>query len=167
VPQSGVAARVTAKAVGVGRGGDGGDRMGREWAALLGEVPLFAGLPKRQLRRIAGLGRTRRFEAGALLIRAGDPGDAFYVVLDGQARVRPGSGRAAKLGAGDFFGEMALLDGAPRSADVEAVGEVLTMRIGRASFTKLLRREPQIAAGVMAALATRIRSLERGPRASV
>jgi CRP-like cAMP-binding protein len=161
MPQSGVAASVTAQAVGVGRSGDDGDRMGREWAALLGDVPLFAGLSKRQLRRVAGLGRTRRFEPGSLLIRAGDPGDAFYVVLDGAARVRPRSGRTAKLRSGDFFGEMALVDGAPRSADVEAVGEVLTMRIGRASFTKLLKREPQISAGLMAALAARIRSLEK------
>lgn len=135
--------------------------MGREWVALLAEVPLFAGLSKRQLRRIAGLGRTRRFEQGALLIRAGDPGDAFYVVLDGTARVRPRTGRAAKLGAGDYFGEMALFDGAPRSADVEALSEVLTMRIGRASFTKLLRREPQISTSLLAALASRIRGLER------
>ena len=101
---------------------------------MLEEVPLFAGLPRRHLRRIAALARLKRFTSGASIARAGTPGDAFYVILDGAVRVVPANGKATKLGQGEFFGEMALLDGAPRSADVSADGEVLTIVIGRAAF---------------------------------
>src|SRR5213079_807735 len=108
-------------------------------------------------RRVAELATVRRFEAASSIIRAGDRGDAFYVILDGTAQVRPCSGRAAKLRPGDFFGEMALLDGAPRSASVEAVTEVLTMRIGRQGFAKLVKQEPQITVALLSTLAERVR----------
>jgi CRP-like cAMP-binding protein len=133
---------------------------GREWAALLAEVPLFTGLSKRHLRRVASLAQTRRFEAGAIVVRSGDPGDGFYVVLDGEAVVRRRSGGPVRLRAGDFFGELALLDDGPRSATVEAGTEVLTMRIPRAGFARLLTQEPDVARGILVALAGRIRRLE-------
>jgi CRP-like cAMP-binding protein len=136
-------------------------RLGKEWVGVLGQVPLFEHLSKRHLRRIAGLAVTRRYEAGTSIIRAGDRGDAFYVILDGKARARPRTGRSVTLGAGDFFGEMALLDGAPRSADVDAVTEVLTIRLGRPAFSKLLKQESQIAATLLVTLADRVRRLEQ------
>jgi CRP-like cAMP-binding protein len=135
--------------------------MGREWVVVLEQVPLFGGLSKRHLRRVAALAVARRFEAGTAIIRAGEPGDAFYVILDGTAEVRPRSGRATKLGPGDYFGEMALLDGAPRSASVEAKSEVLTMRLGRLAFAKLIKDEPQITVGLLRTLAQRVRGLEK------
>ena len=140
--------------------------MDKEWVGVLAQVPLFAQIPKRHLRRIARLATARRF-AGGPIFRAGDEGDAFYVVLDGNVQVHASGGRKVKLGAGDYFGEMALLDGARRSATVEAVGEVLTMRIGRSAFAKLLKQEPQIAVALLAKLADRIRQLERKPAARV
>src|SRR5690242_16307430 len=103
------------------------DRVGHDWLGTLAEVPLFDGLSKRQLRRIAKLARTRRFAPGSTMVRAGDPGRSFYVVLDGKAKVNRAGGRSRRLGAGDYFGEMALLDDAPRSADVVAEGEVLAL----------------------------------------
>src|SRR5207302_3193561 len=114
-------------------------------------------LSRRNLRRVADLAAVRRFEAGASIIRAGERGDAFYVVLDGRADVRRRSGKAVTLRAGDFFGEMALLDGAPRSASVVAATEVLTMRVGRSAFWKLLKQEPQISATLLATMADRVR----------
>jgi CRP/FNR family cyclic AMP-dependent transcriptional regulator len=140
--------------------GRGPGRLGAEWVPVLEEVPLFRGLSRRHLRRIAALARTRRFAPGSAIVRAGEPGNAFYVVLDGAARVRAG-GRATTLRAGDAFGEMALLDDAPRSASVTADGEVLTMTIGRAAFTKLLRREPQISHALLRILAARLRAAEK------
>lgn len=135
-------------------------RVGHDWLETLGEVPLFEGLPKRHLRRIAKLARIRRFTAGSVLVRAGDPGKAFYVLLDGEAKVaRPGA-RARRLGVGDYFGEMALLDDGPRSADVVAVGEVLALTIDRPGFTKLLRAEPALSLTLLRTLAARLRAAE-------
>jgi CRP/FNR family transcriptional regulator, cyclic AMP receptor protein len=136
-------------------------RLGRDWTPVLEGVPLFRGLSRRDLRRVAALARTKRFAAGSPIVRAGDPGSAFYVILDGKARVTPPSGRPSILRAGDSFGEMALLDGAPRSASVTAAEDVLTMWIGRAGFSKLLRREPQLAHALLGTLAARLRAAER------
>jgi len=134
--------------------------MGGDWVPVLRDVPLFEGLSTRHLKRIAGLARTRRFTEGAAIIRSGDPGGAFYVVLDGEVRVLPASGRPVRLAAGAAFGEMALLDGAPRSADVVAEGEVLTMTIGRRAFEKLLRGEPAISLALLRTLAARLRAAQ-------
>jgi len=135
-------------------------RMGADWVPVLEEVPLFQGLSRRHLRRVAALARPKRFAPGSLIVRAGAPGNAFYVILDGTVRIVPTTGRPSTLRAGDSFGEMSLLDGAPRSADVTADREVLTMTIGRAAFAKLLRREPQISHGLLRVLAARLRAAE-------
>jgi CRP-like cAMP-binding protein len=135
-------------------------RVGHDWLDTLAEVPLFDGVPKRHLRRIAKLAHIRRFAAGSVLVRAGDPGRSFYVLLDGYARVvRPGA-RSRRLGVGDYFGEMALLDDAPRSADVVADGEVLALTIDRSGFMKLLRAEPTLSLTLLRTLATRLRAAE-------
>jgi CRP/FNR family transcriptional regulator, cyclic AMP receptor protein len=86
------------------------------------------------------------------------------VILDGEVQVKPPGGRVVILKAGDYFGEMSLLDGAPRSANVSAVGEVTTMVIGRTAFTKLLRDEPRIAQVLLRTLATRLRNALRQPQ---
>jgi CRP-like cAMP-binding protein len=136
------------------------DRVGHDWLDTLEDVPLFEGLPKRHLRRIAKLAHIRRFAGGSPIVRAGDPGRAFYVVLDGSAKVvRPGSS-SRRLGAGDYFGEMALLDGAPRSADVVAEKDVLALTIDRAGFAKVLRAEPLLAQALLRTLAARLRAAE-------
>jgi potassium-dependent mechanosensitive channel len=134
------------------------ERIGKDWVPVLEDLPLFAGMSKRHLRRIPA--RAKRYGDGEAIVRAGDPGNAFYVVLDGTVRVKPPKGRSATLKAGDSFGEMALLDGAPRSADISAVGEVTLMVIGRAGFTKLLRSEPQIASALLRTLAGRLRAAQ-------
>ena len=137
------------------------DQVGHDWLGTLAEVPLFQGLPKRHLRRIAKLARIRRFAAGSAIVRAGDSGRSFYVLLDGSAKVVVAGRRSRRLGAGDYFGEMALLDDAPRSADVVADGEVLALTIGRPGFAKLLRAEPAIAQQLLRTLAARLRAAEK------
>ncbi|HJQ73781.1 MAG TPA: cyclic nucleotide-binding domain-containing protein [Gaiellaceae bacterium] len=136
-------------------------RVGHDWLGSLAEVPLFEGLSKRHLQRIAKLARIRRFASGAPLVRSGDAGQTFYVLLDGSARVVRAGGRVRRLGVGDYFGEMALLDGAPRSADVIADGEVLALTIDRAGFAKLLRSEPALTQALLRTLASRLRAAER------
>ena len=131
-----------------------------DWLAALEDVSLFEGLSKRHLRRIAKLARLRRFAPGSILVRSGDPGRSFFVLLDGTAKVVRGGGRSRRLGMGDYFGEMALIDGAPRSADVVAEGEVLALTIDRGGFTKLLGAEPTLAQALLRTLAARLRAAE-------
>ena len=138
------------------------ERMGRDGVPVLKELPLFEGMSSRHLRRIPA--RAKRYGAGETIVRAGDPGNAFYVILDGEVLVQPPRRRAVTLKAGDSFGEMSLLDGAPRSADIHAVGEVTTMVIGRAAFMKLVRSEPQIVSALLRTLATRLRDAQRQPQ---
>jgi len=132
--------------------------MGRDWVPVLKELPLFEGISSRHLRRIPA--RAKRYGPGESIVREGDPGNAFYVILDGQVRVDPPKGSSATLKAGDSFGEMALLDGAPRSADITADGEVTVMVIGRAAFQKLLRSEPQMVTVLLRTLASRLRAAQ-------
>jgi CRP-like cAMP-binding protein len=136
----------------------GPERMGHDWVPVLKELPLFEGMSSRHLRRISA--RAKRYGPGETIVREGDPGNAFYVILDGRVRVDPPRGSSVTLKAGDSFGEMALLDGAPRSADITAEGEVTVMVIGRAAFQKLLRSEPQMAAVLLRALAARLRAAQ-------
>jgi CRP/FNR family transcriptional regulator, cyclic AMP receptor protein len=136
----------------------------KDWAEVLAGLPLFSRVAKRQLRKIAGLAEFKEFAEGDFVTQAGEPGDAFYVILSGQAKV-VGKPRARVLRTGDYFGEMALLDGEPRSATVTAASELQTMRLPRRPFLRLLEQEPRIAIPMMANLAARVRRLERPPAA--
>ena len=156
---SGFAAGTTARAA-LSRGGENA-RMGKDWTVVLEEVPLFRNLSRRHLKHVASLARKRRYAPGTSIVRAGDAGTAFFVLLDGTVRVVPTTGRPRKLKTGDFFGEMALLDDSPRSASVVADGEVLTMTISRSAFTKLLKHEPAVAYELLRTLAARLRAAEK------
>ena len=76
-----------------------------DWLGTLEDVPLFAGVPKRHVRRVAKLARVRRFAPGSTLVRAGDSGRSFFVLLDGTAKVLRGGARVRRLGSGDYFGQ--------------------------------------------------------------
>lgn len=135
----------------------------RDWADVLGALPLFEGLSKRQLRGLAKLARVDDYSPGEVIVQAGDSGDSFFVVLEGSARVLGKSRR--ELRPGDFFGEMALLDGEARSTTITAKGRVRTMKLQRRSFLKALKQEPQISLKIMESLARRVRRLERAASA--
>jgi CRP/FNR family cyclic AMP-dependent transcriptional regulator len=137
---------------------DGG-RMSKALLDVLVDVPLFADLSRRHLGKVAALGRTKRFPARTSIVTAGTNADAFYVILDGKATVRAGN-RRIPLTTGDYFGEMALLDGGVRSASVVADTEMLVMAIPRRGFLKLLESEPKIAISIMSTLAHRVRSMQ-------
>jgi CRP/FNR family cyclic AMP-dependent transcriptional regulator len=134
-------------------------KVSRGWVDVLARVPLFAGLSRRQLTKVAGLGSSKRYAGGSTLVKSGAPGESVFVILDGRAIVRAGA-RRIPLGAGDFFGEMSLLDGEPRSATVAAQTEVLVMMIPRRKFLKLLEKEPRIAIALMSTLSRRVRALQ-------
>ena len=130
------------------------------WLPVLGRVPLFQSLSQRHLRRVGRLAEMKRFGKGAQVVRAGARGDAFYVILDGGAEVATPRGRTRKLKQGDYFGELALFDGAPRAATVTATGVLTTARIGRAAFQKLLKDEPAIGVGFAHGLVAIVRDLQ-------
>ncbi len=134
---------------------------------LLSSVPLFSGLSQAHLRTLAGLAGEVRYGPGRMIVKAGAPGVAFYIITDGQAKVLKGkiatARREATLGPGDFFGEMALLDGGPRTASVVAETPLTTIRIERAEFRKVLRDEPDIALKLLEGMAVRMRGLLSAP----
>ena len=138
-------------------GAQGDPSDASSWTNVLAEVPIFTDLSGRHLKKVAGAGRIVRFHEGASIIREGTPGDALYVLIDGEVSVlRPGL-PVVTLGVGSFFGEMALFDDSERSATIVANEPVLCLVITRARFHKLLRTEPPIALGLLKELARRLR----------
>ena len=126
-------------------------------SSVLRQVPLFVGLPDSAIEAVGGVATEEELADGAVIAREGDPGDAFFVILDGQARVEQGGIEIGLLQAGDFLGEIALVDGRPRSAAVIADGPVRALRVGREEFLELFDRHPAIRLGIVMALADRLR----------
>ena len=130
------------------------------WAPYLAEIPLFAGLSGRHLKSLARLADLRWYADGKTLVRAGSPGDAFFAIFKGRAELQTPAGHAHVLEADEFFGELALIDGAPRAATVVSAGGVSVARIERPAFLKLLREEPLIALGLARGVVAIIRDLQ-------
>src|SRR6266704_767281 len=86
----------------------------------LQRVPLFTGFNEDELRRVAELARIVETPAGTVVTQIGEPGDSFFIIIDGAVGVRTPVGAGSELHAGDFFCEMSLLDGEPRSATIVA-----------------------------------------------
>ncbi len=133
-----------------------------EWIDRLVELPLFSDLPKRHVRKIASLAIMRRYQPRDVVVRAGSRGDGFFIVLEGVLVVKRLGKPDVRLNKGDSFGELALLDGAPRTVTVEVDpgDEVLTVWLGRSSFAKMLEREPKIAVALLKTMAGRLRASE-------
>jgi len=130
------------------------------WLPVLGRVEMFQSLSKGHLRKVARLTEPKRFEKGAVVVNAGSRGDALYVILDGEARLTTPDGHTKTLAAGDSFGELALLDGAPRAATVVATDSLATAMISRIAFQKLLKQEPRVAVGLTRGLVAIVRELQ-------
>jgi CRP/FNR family transcriptional regulator, cyclic AMP receptor protein len=130
-------------------------------ADLLSRVPLFSGLSRRHIKHLAEAATDAMYRPGTTIVLEGKPGDTFFVIVDGEADVLRGVRRIARLGAGDFFGEIALLDGGPRTATVEARTPVLAMRLGRATFNQMLKVEPKVGVKILDEVAHRIREREK------
>jgi len=128
---------------------------------VLREVPLFAGLSDRHLRRVAKLAELTRFRPNFAVVREGSPGSSFFVILDGRATVIRAGVPVTILDPGDHFGEMALLDQRPRSATVRTKTAVTALRLSAAPFRKLLANEPTIALALLRTLSARVRELEQ------
>jgi CRP-like cAMP-binding protein len=138
----------------------------QDWLSrALAKAPLFHGLSKQDLRAVAGLAELRQYVDGVAVVRVGTRGDAMHVILDGSAVVQPTAGPERRLEPGDCFGELALVDGAPRAATVVAAGELATARIAGPGFRRILREEPLVAVGLLPGLVRVIRDLQAALRA--
>ncbi len=126
----------------------------------LAEVPLFAGLSKKELRTIAHLATYLEEPEGTILTAEGESGNEFIIVLGGQVEVQQGGEVIATRGAGDYFGEIALLDHRPRTATIVAKTPVEIEVIGRQEFTGMLAEVPELAGKIMATMAQRLADME-------
>jgi CRP-like cAMP-binding protein len=124
---------------------------------VLGLVPMFRGLSKRQLKHLADLCEVADYMAEHSIVRQGEPGDAFYVVLTGQAKITIGRRFLGRVLPGDHFGEIAVLDGGPRSATVTSETPMTLLVLRREEFLKALRDDPDLAAQMMVELARMFR----------
>jgi len=127
----------------------------------LQKVPMFRGCSQRQLRALARITEVVEEPAGKVLTRAGEPGTEFFLIVDGTARVEVSPQKHGRLGPGDFFGEMSLLDGGPRSATVVAETAIRLLVIDRRNFWALLTEVPRLTQALLVTLSRRVRQAEQ------
>ncbi len=131
-------------------------------SAVFRRVALFADLDPAQLQNLGRMASSRRYAAGAPILREAEPGDVFFVIVSGEVKVFVDSpdGREVvltHLQAGEFFGEMALLEGGSRSASVTALSECELMTLSRDDFFALLSRDFALTRKILQALSARLR----------
>ena len=142
-------------------GGQGGKGL-----VLLKTIPLFSGVDDPQLEEIARVATSRRVSRGTVIVRAGDVTDSLYILVNGSARVLNSDEEGREvilsiLGPGDFFGEMGLIDGSPRSADVVAAEVCDLLVISKSDFRKCLQENFEVAFNIMKRLVERLRDADR------
>jgi CRP/FNR family transcriptional regulator, cyclic AMP receptor protein len=123
----------------------------------LSEVPLFSALSKRDLQLVARAAEDVKVDAGKVLVTEGSAGAEFFVIVEGKARVTRRGRKVAELGPGDFFGELALLDRAPRNATVVAETPMELLVLAQRQFAALIDEVPGLAHKLLAGLARRLR----------
>jgi CRP-like cAMP-binding protein len=129
--------------------------------AVLAYVPLFHDLSKREVKKIASLCDVGDYMAGASIVKQGDPGDAFYVVLKGQAKVTSNGRFIGRLVPGDHFGEIAVLDGGDRTATVLSETPMTLVILRRKELLKALRDDADLSLHMMTELAKMIRRVTK------
>lgn len=127
---------------------------------LIKSVPLFSHCSRRDLEEVAAIADEIDLNEGKELTREGAPGREFFVLIEGEAAVRKGNRRINRLGPGDFFGEIALVNDRPRTATVTTESPVRALVITGRNFQRLLREHPQIQGKVLSAVAARLSPTE-------
>jgi CRP-like cAMP-binding protein len=129
---------------------------------LLASIPLFSSVEPHLLQALQARMQRRTFERGEAIFFKGDDGDTLYVILSGEVKIVLASPEGQEsilivFGDGDFFGEMALFDAKPRSADAVAVGSTTTLTLHRREFEQFVRENPEVAFPIFRALTARLR----------
>ncbi len=127
----------------------------------LAQVPLFSACSKKDLQLVAKRAEDVKVDAGKQLVSEGDAGTEFFVIIDGNATVKRHGQKVASLGPGQFFGDLALLDKAPRNATVTADGPMELLVLGQREFAGLIDDVPEFAHKLLAGLARRLRDADR------
>jgi CRP-like cAMP-binding protein len=127
----------------------------------LERVPLFLGFGADDYRRVARICRVLEAPAETVLTKMGEPGDSFFIIIDGKVAVQTQAGTGNELRSCDFFGEMSLLDGEPRSATITATTDVRLLVVDRANFWRLLDDAPALLRRILMVLSRRVRRLEQ------
>jgi CRP-like cAMP-binding protein len=129
--------------------------------AGLKKSALLAGLSDRALKRLAHYAMVRDLPKDSPVVRQGEKGIGFYVILDGQVQVRKGGKTVAKLGAGDFFGELALFEERPRSADVVTTEPTTVVVLSRWEFWGFASDKPEVLRTILQEMARRLEETGR------
>jgi CRP-like cAMP-binding protein len=127
---------------------------------MLRGVNLFSGCSKEELRRIVSLQSQHEAKKSDVLIEQGGPGEECFVIVNGTATVSRNGIQLARLGPGDFFGELAPLDGGPRTATVVADSDMHLLAISRWEFSQLRSSFPEVSGKMLVELGTRLRRAE-------
>lgn len=135
----------------------------RDRQQLLGRVPLFAACSDKELDRLARHAEIVEFAAGDTLMDEGQPGQEFFVVVDGEVGVTRGNQTVAKLGPGAYVGELALLDPGPRTATVTALRDTAAVLLGSREFYAAVDESPALARKLLAGMAHRLREVSGPP----
>ncbi len=130
---------------------------GGRYEHLLAESSVFGALPREQLDRLLAAGSEREYSDGDTIYRMGDPGDELFLILEGRVRILRGGREVAAFGPGELVGEVAVLDGRPRSADVEAEGAVRCLAVPRDALREAMEAEPRVAWELLGVVASRLR----------
>jgi len=125
--------------------------------AFLSNVPLFTNCSAAEIAAIAAVAQEHTYAADQIIVTQGTPGQAFYLVLSGRVEILRDSSSLGTFGSGDFFGEMSLLDQAPRSATIRAVDETTCLMLSSWDFKALLEQHPSIAVKLLEVLSRRLR----------
>jgi CRP-like cAMP-binding protein len=128
---------------------------------LLRRVPLFADLDRRDLRDVANTMKERRFSSGQVLAREGQSGVGFFVIEEGEASVDVGGTEVARIGPGDYFGEIALVAEIPRTATVTAESDVLALGLTSWEFRPIAETNASISWKLLEALAKKLHEAEQ------
>ncbi len=137
----------------------------RTTAEALGRTSLYAQLPERDLLLVAELARPIHFEPGTAITSEGDDAGRFYLITEGEARAEVGGQAHDRVRAGDAFGEIALIDGGPRSATVITETPVDALTIACSNFRPLLREHRSIAEALLVEMCRRLRLARSSPLA--
>jgi CRP/FNR family transcriptional regulator, cyclic AMP receptor protein len=126
----------------------------------LARVPLFSACSKKDLQLVAKRAEDVKVDAGKLLVSEGDTGTEFFVIVDGNATVSKHGRKVAELGPGGFFGELALLERAPRNATVKAETPMELVVLGQREFAGIIDDVPEFAHKLLVGLARRLRQAD-------
>jgi CRP-like cAMP-binding protein len=128
---------------------------------MLNQIPIWSGLSNQDLHSIVRLAKDLRYDAGEVIVKKGESGVGFYLILDGSVEVKSGETLLSKLGRGQFFGEMSVLDDEPRSADVIAVEPSRCLALTPWGFEALVSNHPKIALKMLRELVRRLRETNK------